>query len=434
MRRTVSWSLEVQDQPTEEPEKDAEVESQPQNVDVHDEPVSETTKDAENNGPNFKTSDQAFLITAKLVTDYLSPKLKNGVSSYHVDESDMIYLDAVVPNEIRPNFVDAIGFRATKLSSNASELSPIESSVKECVRLGLDKKDTFLLGGGMKMPDGRILVLPGGNKLGVKKKSKKKKKKKPVTETKANDGAPQGDAIWLQNSGLPPDQIQLIMSAMSSQQGGTKTTEAVEPEAETATEEKAKIPMDRGRRKRTSKGQAMLPPISTNKPNTASRSLTPKRIGRKSKDNDNGILRSSSNIGIKQTFSSSSMAQKDVIGGLKRNDSTVSRSTRSLSRRMRSIERRSKVGLYVEDTTDEESPLKSNWRDDIWDFAAHGIFHKFLILSFIAPLCKFCCLTIANVEKTLPQSLSSTLSFSCPWSDSKKIKTDLAWCPSTVNR
>lgn len=409
MKRTVSWSLDVQDQPTAEPERAAEVETQPVNMNVHDEPVSKMDKNIENNGPNFRTSDQAFLMTAKLITDYLSPKLQNGVSSYHIDEADTIYLDAIVPNEIRPNFVDAVGFRATKLPDDVSELSPIELSVKECVRLGLDKKDTFLLGGGMKMADGRILVLPGGNKLGLKKKSKKKKKK-PVIEPKTNNEAPKGDMSWLQNSGLPPEQMQLIMSAMSSQQGVmkngeessvAKTTETVESQAESAKEVKPKIAMDRGRRKRTSKGQASLPPFSgdgntqtksmMNKPNTASRSLTPKRVGRKSKDNGNGILRSSSNLGIKQTFSSSSMAQKGVIGGVKRNDSTVSRSARSLSRRMRSIERRSKVGLYVEDTTDEESPLKSNWRDDIWDFAAHGVFHKFLVLSFVAPLCKFRC-------------------------------------------
>ncbi len=338
-------------------------------------------------------------MTAKLITDFLSPKLQPGASSYHVDEADSIYLDAVVPNAIRPSFVDAIIFRATSLpDESTSSLSPIQTLVKECVRLGLNKKECFLLGGGMKMADGRILVLPGGSKLGAKKK--KKKKKKQPAQPKSNEriadaaaasgsspinGAPNGNMTSLANSGLSPEQMKLVLLAMSTEQSsdpkkkeeaksaGMKVSQPKTQDEKTM-KKPGKIPMDSGRRKRTSKGQASLPPIVND-----GASQTKKKIGRKNKDGSRGIMRSSSNVG---------QAQKDVIGGIKRVDSSA-RSDRALNRRMRSIERRSRIGLYVENETNEESPIQMNWRDDVWDFAKHGILHKFLFLSFVAPLCKF---------------------------------------------
>ncbi len=107
-------------------------------------------------GTSLRTSDQAFEITAKLIVDYLSPKLKEGETSYHLDITDTIFLDAVVPQDIRPEFVDAVAFRTESLTPG--EDSRIESLVRECHRLGLGQKNSFLLGGGEKMNDGRILI------------------------------------------------------------------------------------------------------------------------------------------------------------------------------------------------------------------------------------------------------------------------------------
>ena len=168
----------------------------------------------------FKTSDKAFEMTAKLVVDYLTPKLPEGASSYHIDATDTIYLDAVMPQDVRPGFVEAVSFRAASLPSSG-QLSPIESLVKECQRLGLGQNNCFLLGGGMKMDDGRILVLPETGKLGKVKKKKRVKQKSKINVTQESSN----DLSWLQNSGLPPDQMKLIMSAMSDTNNSTKETE-----------------------------------------------------------------------------------------------------------------------------------------------------------------------------------------------------------------
>ena len=104
------------------------------------------------------------------------------------------------------------------------------------------------------------------------------------------------------------------------------------------------------------------------------------------------IKRSASNVGtakkeIKPSASNLSM-KKEVIGGpppIKNGNNPQPQSERALRRRMRSIERRSKILLYEEPI---ESPIQGTRRDDLWDFSVHGLFHKFLVLSFIAPLCE----------------------------------------------
>ncbi len=104
----------------------------------------------------LKTSDQAFQLTAKLVLDYLSPKVDQNATSYYIDLTDTIFLDAVIPESMRPEFVEAVAFRyESMMNGKNSTLNPL---LTECVRLGLGQLDSFLLGGGVKMDDGRILV------------------------------------------------------------------------------------------------------------------------------------------------------------------------------------------------------------------------------------------------------------------------------------
>lgn len=105
---------------------------------------------------NLETSDQAFQMTAKLVVDYLSPKMEANSSSYYLDDADIIFLEAVVPEEIRTPFVNAVISRSKNIA--AGNPSSLESLVKECKKLGLGQENSFLVGGGTKMDDGRILV------------------------------------------------------------------------------------------------------------------------------------------------------------------------------------------------------------------------------------------------------------------------------------
>jgi len=102
----------------------------------------------------LKTSDQAFEITAKLVVDHLSPKVAINATSYYLDSTDIIFLDAVVPEAIRNDFVEAVAYRS---ESNQSS-SDLAFLVAECMRLGLGHRDSFLLGGGQMLDDGRLLV------------------------------------------------------------------------------------------------------------------------------------------------------------------------------------------------------------------------------------------------------------------------------------
>ena len=107
-------------------------------------------------GPNLNTSDLAFQMTAKLVVDYLTPKLDELNSSYYLDDADTMFLEAVIPEEIRQPFVKAVSYRAASIASGNH--SPLESLVNDCQKLGLGQDDCFFLGGGTKMRDGRILI------------------------------------------------------------------------------------------------------------------------------------------------------------------------------------------------------------------------------------------------------------------------------------
>ena len=366
-------------------------------------------------------------MTAKLVVDYLSPKLPQGASSYHIDMADTIFLDAVVPQDIRPRFVEAVEFRA---GSSSTQGSPLESLVKECHRLGLGRKDCFLLGGGAKMDDGRILVFAGGNVLKKKKSIRKKKKAAPKPKKQTTNS--NGDTSWLNQSGLSPEQMQVIMSAMSdvnnepktpdqsqtSTQAEDKTTpdsvsekdehssspkvlenasvQSSEIEENKAKQQEKKIEMGTSRRKRTSK----LPPSgptglqrpmtpSQNRLPNLNRPKTPQKKQQKTTEkNPVGLMPSASNLSV----------QKEVIGGPPPLTSNPP-SERALRRRMRSMERRSKIRMYEESF---DSPLQTTWRDDLWDFAAHGLFHKFFLLSLFLPMCKlkcslFCLVTVVVV-------------------------------------
>lgn len=382
-------------------------------------------------GNKFNTSDQAFEITAKLLVDYLSLKLPPGVSSYHIDVGDMAFLDAVVPHDIRPGFVKAVEYRSACLPESG-HLTPIQQLVKECVRLGLGREDCFLLGGGMKMDDGRILVLPNGSNI-VKAKETKQKKVQQVTQVNTQD------LTWLMNSGLPADQVELIKSAMSdiniSEVSTLADNDSAQQHQQQQKQEKIEMHTDRRKRTSNSRGRALLQngfgdglrnevkPITSNRPMTASTSASPgdtsktmqtnQALNSPIKINNNNrsvtpnkirqpapkILKTkppTNNYPAKEKNARGERYRKEVIGQgfdkeviggpppMAKGDSA--KAERALQRRMRSMERMSKMRMYEEEV---EAPLQTKWRDSLWDYSAHGGAHKFLVLSIVAPLCKF---------------------------------------------
>ena len=104
----------------------------------------------------LKTADAAFQMTAKFAVDYLSPKVEQGATSYYLDLADTMFLDAVIPQDIRPDFVEAVAYRASLNVSSGNNNAELKSIVEECDRLGLGQKDCFLVGGGQRIDDGRI--------------------------------------------------------------------------------------------------------------------------------------------------------------------------------------------------------------------------------------------------------------------------------------
>jgi hypothetical protein len=332
----------------------------------------------------LNTSDEAFEVTAKLVVDYLASKLEPGAKSYHLNIADTIFLDAVVPKEIRAEFVQAVAYRASNISPG-HQCTPLESLVQECDKLGLGHEKSFLLGGGMKMDDGRILVLTGAG-LGTKKKKRKKKKTKqePTMTLEQNN---ETDMSWLENSGLPADQMELIKSAMIEGNVGQKVKQG----RTSINEKEQKFRMDSNRRKRTSNIEPGLSPsqsmglVSANNPFS--------QTSKKNQQSKAPLL--PRGVHARDDSRSSMNRDKDkileVIGGpkklLKKDSMTPeARAERASQRRMRSVERRSKITLYEAEV---EAPLQTTWRDDIWDFTNHGVCHKFFILSLLTPLSEF---------------------------------------------
>ena len=324
----------------------------------------------------------------------------------------------------------AVEYRSAYLPESGN-LTPIQQLVKECVRLGLGREDCFLLGGGMKLDDGRILVLPNGSNI-VKAKKTKQKKEQQVTQINTQD------LTWLVNSGLPTDEVELIKSAMLDINISEFNTLADNDSAQQHQQQKKqeKIEMHTDRRKRTSnsRGRALLQngfghglrneikPITSNRPMTASSSASPGDTSKTMQTNQ--ALNSPIKINNNNTVTPNKIRQppapknlktqpptnnylaqeknargerhqkevigqgfqKEVIGGpppMAKRDSA--KAERALQRRIRSMERMSKMRMYEEEV---EAPLQTKWRDSLWDYSVHGV-HKFLVLSIVAPLCKF---------------------------------------------
>lgn len=293
---------------------------------------------AEAIGDKLNTSDEAFEVTAKLLVSYLCLKLEPGATSYYLDSSDILFIDAIVPNDIRHAFVQSVAFRAKSLPANSTQdLSSFDTLTRECVRLGLGRSDCFLLTGGVKMDDGRIMVVTDG--------------------VKQNEDSGNIVTGFLRRIGLTHDPVE-----ESVEKPNMKKEKKLGIHEDN--KRKQSVSESRGRQK----GRALpKSPMSTRLIDPNKSSLLPK-----------------STINTMLATPGDSTSDKEVI--FSPPPSTNIKSERAMRRRMRSIERRSKMRMYEEEV---EEPLQSTWRNGLWDYSAHGLLHKFLVLSIVAPLCEY---------------------------------------------
>ena len=301
----------------------------------------------------YKTSDDTFEVTAKLIVNYLLPKVHPDGTAYHLDSTDLTFLDAVVPEDVREPFVSAVAYRASLLSSGHE--SPLESLVNDCTRLGLGRDDCFLLGGGHEMEDGRILVLIDNNF--AKKMTKGPQGGNNVAK---KNGMGNGRSVPMNTAQKKPSQQKVLPP--SAKRPSTPTSRR------SRTPSRARSRTPTGRRSRT-------PTRTRSQTPTGRRPMTP--TAKSGRENLDVIMPVVSNLSM--------VNNKEVIGGGGRppivpNDSM--RSQRSIQRRMRSFERKQQMLLHEE----TEPALLSNWSDSLWDYQRHGIFHKFLLLTYVAPL------------------------------------------------
>lgn len=294
---------------------------------------------AEAIGDKLNTSDEAFEVTAKLLVSYLCLKLEPGATSYYLDSSDILFIDAIVPNDIRHAFVQSVAFRAKSLPDSIKDLSSFDTLVRECVRLGLGRSDCFLLTGGVKMDDGRIMVVTDG--------------------VKQNEDSSNIVTGFLRRIGL--------------------THDPVEESVENPNMKEKKLGIHEDNKRKQS--------VSESRGRQKGRALPKSQMSTRLIDSNKSSLLPKSTINTMLppvTTPGDSTSHKGVIGSPP--PSTDIKSERAMRRRMRSIERRSKMRMYEEEV---EEPLQSTWRNGLWDYSVHGLLHKFLVLSFVAPLCEY---------------------------------------------
>eukprot|EP00554_Chaetoceros_debilis_P014351 CAMPEP_0194125488 /NCGR_PEP_ID=MMETSP0150-20130528/59488_1 /TAXON_ID=122233 /ORGANISM="Chaetoceros debilis, Strain MM31A-1" /LENGTH=663 /DNA_ID=CAMNT_0038819299 /DNA_START=805 /DNA_END=2795 /DNA_ORIENTATION=- len=110
-------------------------------------------------------SDSSFELFAQLIVSHIEPKVTstNDNDEYILEAGDISYLDAIIPATLRLPFVEAVRVRNDDLIERdvmPEEANPLEQAVIKCDEfgLGMDEMDNFLLGGGEKLPGGRIRI------------------------------------------------------------------------------------------------------------------------------------------------------------------------------------------------------------------------------------------------------------------------------------
>lgn len=172
-----------------------------------------------------KASDSSFELFANLLIEHLTPKVKND--SYTLDEDDIAYFDAILPNALRKSFVDAVNIRRSEIESNFPEPDEtlLQRNVREVYRLGLGKpkQDNFLLGGGQKLHGGEIKMYlidteHGDNRVPFEDETDIN----ILTDAemseliKSIDDLKDDELEWLKDSGLSREQSYIFEQAIAS--------------------------------------------------------------------------------------------------------------------------------------------------------------------------------------------------------------------------
>ena len=110
-------------------------------------------------------SDSSFELFAQLIVSHIEPKVSttNDTDEYILEAGDISYFDAIIPATLRLPFVEAVRVRNDDLIERdvmPEEANALEQAVIKCDEfgLGMDEMDNFLLGGGEKLPGGRIRI------------------------------------------------------------------------------------------------------------------------------------------------------------------------------------------------------------------------------------------------------------------------------------
>lgn len=293
-----------------------------------------------------KASDSSFELFVTLLTDHISPNIKNN--SYILDEVDIAYVDAILPENFRESFVRAVNERFSRLPKvPRRHESPSEKSVRTAKKLGLglSKNDNFLLGGGQRIKGGKIRmdivdtnIFPDRGNMSISysadgeefrsdsefdddesdingpKDTNELSNTELIDLIKSLDDLGDQDIALLKDSGLPKNQISLIELAIAS--------------------------------KKASK----INQVAVNKEDPEIRKAN-----------------------IDDTKKLKVMEESDTYDTdpdrVKETDSSIV--SKKINTKTESIKRHNK------------------WNDGLFDTLAHGCFHPFLVLTWCAPICKF---------------------------------------------
>jgi hypothetical protein len=166
-----------------------------------------------------KGSDTSFDLFANLLIEHLTPKVKNRF--YILEEDDIAYIDAILPNSLRLSFVNAVNVRMSKIDIRLPEpdLPSLQKNVLGVYRLGLGKpkQDNFLLGGGQKLHGGKIKMnLIDHDDFVQDDRDTNDLTDKEMSELiKSLDDLKDEEIAWLKDSGLSREQSFMLENAMA---------------------------------------------------------------------------------------------------------------------------------------------------------------------------------------------------------------------------
>lgn len=297
-----------------------------------------TNKKVDLTGSN---ADSSFEVLATLLVEHLEPKVQN--SHYTLEEGDMVYFDAIMPETLRVPFVEAVRFRSERLPAEVGKNeSNLDMITRKCYSLGLggSPDNNFLLGGGHKVEGKTIIRLDTDS---------------PIKVDSHGSDEHNVDTMARSTPQLSPTHVD----------GASARPDLNQPKSRRQIKSKKDIESDALQSFSQYHEENQSPLQEKNEPKEK------RRNSKKGKESINQVAV------FDLTIKKEEEKRKKKSRGYKSQKSSIKRPV--LTAAMSVVTSPSNLDMTV-------AAFEHEWRDGLWDIFAHGVCHPLVFLSFFAPI------------------------------------------------